>query len=105
MQERPFSVSQILTYGENAHRNSTVTTYLDTTPEVTTFKEIGARVAALANALADEFGIQIGDRVATLMVNRTEHLGWSGCSPTAPAWRAWWWSAALPRTSPACATG
>ena len=74
MQERPFSVSQILTYGTNAHRNSTVTTYLGTEPEVTTFEEIGARVAALAHALAEDFGIRIGDRVATLMVNRTEHL-------------------------------
>src|SRR5699024_3011950 len=72
MQERPFSVSQILTYGANAHRNSTVTTYLGTEPEVATFKEIGARVAALRHELREEVRIPLGHRVATLDVNRAE---------------------------------
>lgn len=74
MQELPFSVSHIVEYGANAHRNSTVTTYMGAEPEVTTFKDIGSRAAALAHGLSREFNIGIGDRVGTLLTNTTEHL-------------------------------
>ena len=74
MQEIPLSVARILEYGASVHRNTTVTTYFDETAEQTSFLHIGIRAAAMANMLRDEFGIERGDRVATVLPNCTEHL-------------------------------
>lgn len=46
----------------------------ETDVDVTTFAHIATRCAALANVLATEFGIGIGDRVATFLSNCNEHL-------------------------------
>ncbi len=74
MQEIPFSVARILEYGATAHRNSTVTTYLGEEPDTSTFESIGARAAAVANALRDDCSVEIEDRIATFLPNMTEHL-------------------------------
>lgn len=74
MQEIPLSVARILQYGANTHRNTVVSTYFDDNADNTTFGEIATRAAAFANALADEFAVEIGDRVGTLLSNCTEHL-------------------------------
>lgn len=74
MQEIPLSVARILEYGASVHRNTTVTTYFDETAEQTSFLHIGIRAAAMANMFRDEFGIQQGERVGTVLPNCTEHL-------------------------------
>ncbi|WP_104531043.1 long-chain fatty acid--CoA ligase [Streptomyces specialis] len=75
MQDVPLLVSRILRHGSTIHAGSLITTWTgDTAPARRTFAEAGARSAQLAHALADEFGIRDGDRVATLMWNNAEHL-------------------------------
>lgn len=46
----------------------------ETDVDVATFATIATRCAALANALSSEFGIGVGDRVATFLSNCNEHL-------------------------------
>lgn len=74
MQEVPFSVAQILTYGETIHSTTRVTTWRSGVVEESTFAEIGARAAAFAHALHDDLGITGDERVATLLYNCAEHL-------------------------------
>ncbi|HIW96742.1 MAG TPA: long-chain fatty-acid--CoA ligase [Candidatus Corynebacterium gallistercoris] len=74
MQVIPLSVARILKYGAVAHRNTVVSTYFGDEADETTFGEIAIRAAAFANTLVEEFGIGIGDRVATFLSNCTEHL-------------------------------
>ncbi|WP_326598172.1 long-chain fatty acid--CoA ligase [Streptomyces sp. NBC_01803] len=75
MQDTPLLVSRILRHGSTVHARSRITTWTgDGPPHRRTFAEAGERSAQLAHALADEFGIRDGDRVATLMWNNAEHL-------------------------------
>lgn len=74
MQVIPFSLAQILEYGRHVHAASTVTTYRGMSSEQYTFAALGARAAALAHALKDLIGVEIADRVATMMPNTAEHL-------------------------------
>ncbi|MGK5532746.1 long-chain fatty acid--CoA ligase [Streptomyces sp. URMC 129] len=75
MQDVPLLVSRILRHGSTIYAGSRVTTWTgDGTPHRRTFAEVGERSAQLAHALADEFGVRDGDRVATLMWNNAEHL-------------------------------
>jgi fatty-acyl-CoA synthase len=74
MKEYPLLLSRVLEYGRSVHGDTTVRTYYGGSVEDSTFSQIGARAAALANALTQLTDIRTGDRVATLMPNITEHL-------------------------------
>src|SRR5262249_25055615 len=75
MQDVPLTVTRILVHGALVHGKSTVTTWTgDGAPQRRTFRETGVRAVQLAHALRDTFGIERGDRVATLMWNNAEHL-------------------------------
>ncbi|PAT04671.1 long-chain fatty acid--CoA ligase [Corynebacterium sp. NML 150383] len=74
MQEVPFSVAQILHYGQHTHGSTKCTTWRATGAEECTFADIGARAGAFANALHDDLGIDGDQRVATFMYNCAEHL-------------------------------
>lgn len=74
MQDLPLSISRILEYGSTVHGSTPVTTWRFDGPEVTTFREIGARAAAFAHALRDEFAITGDQRVGSLLHNCSEHL-------------------------------
>lgn len=74
MQVIPFSLARILEYGRRVHAASTVTTYRAMSSEQCTFAALGARAAALAHALTEIGDVRIGDRVATMMPNTSEHL-------------------------------
>ena len=74
MQEVPFSVGRILSYGSTVHSTTKVTTWRTGTAEETTFGAIGSRAAAFAHALNDTLGINADQRVGSLMYNCAEHL-------------------------------
>lgn len=75
MQDVPLLVTRILQHGMTIHGKSQVTTWTgEAEPHRRSFAEIGTRATRLANALRDEFGVQQGDRVATLMWNNSEHV-------------------------------
>ncbi|WP_165164334.1 long-chain fatty-acid--CoA ligase [Corynebacterium qintianiae] len=74
MQELPFSVSRILTYGETIHSTTRVTTWRSGQAEESTFATVGARASAFAHALHDDLGVTGDERVATLLYNCAEHL-------------------------------
>ncbi|HIW90359.1 MAG TPA: long-chain fatty-acid--CoA ligase [Candidatus Corynebacterium avicola] len=74
MGEYPLLMSRVLEYGRSLHGNTSVRTYYFDSLENTTFSQVGARATALAHALRDLAGIRVGERVATLLPNITEHL-------------------------------
>nr|WP_206324108.1 long-chain fatty acid--CoA ligase [Streptomyces sp. HNM0574] len=75
MQDVPLTISRILRHGAAVHGTSRVTTWTgDGEPDRRTYREVGVRSAQLAHALADELGVERGDRVGTLMWNNGEHL-------------------------------
>ena len=74
MGEYPLLLSQVLEYGRSVHGNTGIRTYYGDNPEDSTFSQVGARATALAHALNDLAGVRVGDRVATMMPNITEHL-------------------------------
>ena len=74
MQEVPFSVGRILSYGSSVHSTTKVTTWRTGTAEETTFGAIGSRAAAFAHALNDTLDINADQRVGSLMYNCAEHL-------------------------------
>jgi fatty-acyl-CoA synthase len=75
MQDVPLTVSRILEHGRRVHATSTVTTWTgEPEPQRRTFAEIGDRAAQLAHALHDEFGVEPGSALATLMWNNAEHV-------------------------------
>lgn len=73
MQHWPLTVGAILRHVTDVHGDRTVTTLYDDGYRATTYRELGARVAQLANALR-RIGITGDERVATFMWNNTEHL-------------------------------
>ena len=74
MQNVPLSISRILEFGATAHASTKVTTWRTDSAEESTFAEVRARAAALANALRDDLGITGDQRVGSFMHNCAEHL-------------------------------
>lgn len=74
MQNIPLSLARVLEYGSTVHGATKVTTFVDGEPQVTDFATVGARTAALAHALREEFGITGDQRVGSLLYNCAEHL-------------------------------
>ncbi|AWB83821.1 long-chain fatty-acid--CoA ligase [Corynebacterium liangguodongii] len=74
MQEVPFSVARILSYGETIHSATRITTWRSGEAEESSFGAVGARAAAFAHALNDSLGVTGDERVATLLYNCAEHL-------------------------------
>ncbi|MEU7020716.1 long-chain fatty acid--CoA ligase [Streptomyces sp. NPDC046203] len=75
MQDVPLTVTRILQHGMRVHGQSTITTWTgEPEPQRRTFAQTGARVAQLAHALRDEFGVTDGECIATLMWNNAEHV-------------------------------
>ncbi|WP_326689587.1 AMP-binding protein [Streptomyces sp. NBC_01795] len=78
MQDIPLTVTRLLVHGALAHGTSQVTTWTGTTggaePDRRTFLASGVRAIQLARALHEEFGVDSGDTVATLMANTADHL-------------------------------
>ncbi|RDB48570.1 long-chain-fatty-acid--CoA ligase [Tsukamurella tyrosinosolvens] len=74
MSPTPLSLASILVRGATMHAGARVSTRrADGTVEQTGFAEIGDGAARLAHALS-ELGVEIGDRVATLLWNDRAHL-------------------------------
>ncbi|WP_042411165.1 long-chain fatty acid--CoA ligase [Streptacidiphilus carbonis] len=73
MQDVPLTIGRILAHGATFHGRSTVATWNGEKAVASSFAEVGARAAQLANALRDELGVTGDQRVATLMWNNTEH--------------------------------
>ncbi|MEB3021247.1 long-chain fatty acid--CoA ligase [[Mycobacterium] crassicus] len=73
MQNWPLTVGAILHHATGIHGARTVTTMTDDGFRTTTYRELGAQAARLANALR-RLGITGDERVATFMWNNTEHL-------------------------------
>ncbi len=74
MQDVPLSIARILSYGSTVHGSTKVTTWSRGVAEESTFAEIGARAAALAHVLHDDFGITGDQRVGSMLYNNAEHL-------------------------------
>lgn len=78
MQDIPLTVTRLLTHGAFAHGTSRITTWAGTAggaePDRRSFLQTGLRAVQLAGALHDAFGVEPGDRVATLMANTADHL-------------------------------
>ncbi|RCG28125.1 hypothetical protein DTL70_03225 [Streptomyces diacarni] len=78
MQDIPLTVTRLLVHGALAHGTSRITTWAGTAggaePDRRTFLEAGVRAIQLAGALHDEFGVEPGDPVATLMANTADHM-------------------------------
>ncbi|MGX7825478.1 long-chain fatty acid--CoA ligase [Actinokineospora sp. 24-640] len=72
MQDGNLSIGTLLRHGSTVHAGSTVTTWTGEGGRVTTFAEIGADAARLANALRG-LGVTGDQRVATFMWNNAEH--------------------------------
>ena len=68
MMERPLLISDLFEHGRRLYGDSRVITVTDEGDRIATYKEIGARVHQLANALA-KLGVGKEDRVATLCWN------------------------------------
>lgn len=73
MQNWPLTIGAILAHATGVHGARTVTTMTDDGFRATTYREVGAQAAQLANALR-RLGITGDQRVATFMWNNTEHL-------------------------------
>jgi len=70
----PLQISRLLEHGRTVHGNAEVTTWTGDGVRRSTYRELGALSAQLANALRDELGVTGDDRVATFMWNNAEHL-------------------------------
>ena len=73
IQDFPLTVTSILRYGTTIHADRIVSTATDDGYRETSFGELGARVAQLANGLR-RLGVSGDERVATFMWNTQEHL-------------------------------
>jgi fatty-acyl-CoA synthase len=73
MQDYSLTATSILRYGTSIYADRTVTTATDPGVRTISYRELGARVAALANGLR-RLGVTGDDRVATFMWNNQEHL-------------------------------
>ena len=73
MMERPLLISDLFEHGRRLYGDSRVITVTDEGDRIATYKEIGARVHQLANALA-KLGVGKEDRVATFCWNTQEHM-------------------------------
>ncbi|MCV7224598.1 long-chain fatty acid--CoA ligase [Mycolicibacterium komossense] len=73
MQDFPLTIAAILRHATTVHGDRTVTTATGDGFRHTTYREIGADTARLANALR-RLGIAGDQRVATFMWNNQEHL-------------------------------
>ena len=74
MQDRPLMISSLIEHAATFHGNTELVSRLPEGPiRRTTWREVNERSKQVANALA-EFGIEQGDRVATLAWNSDRHL-------------------------------
>ncbi|ORA11346.1 long-chain fatty acid--CoA ligase [Mycobacterium asiaticum] len=73
MQEYPLTIAAIMRHGCRVHGAREVITATDDGYRHTTYRELGAQAAQLANALR-RLGITGDERVATFMWNNAEHL-------------------------------
>lgn len=73
MQDAQLSIATLLRHGATVHAGSEVVTWTGTEGRRTTFAEVGAQSARLANALRG-LGVTGDQRVATFMWNNAEHL-------------------------------
>lgn len=73
MMDDQLSLATLLRYAATMLGDSTVATWDGQQTRTTTYREVGAEAARLANALRG-FGIAEGDRVGTFMWNNTEHV-------------------------------
>ena len=73
MMDVPLTVTAIMRHGTTAYGDSEVVTLTAAGTRRQTYRETGARVAQLANALRG-LGVDGDQRVATLMWNNSEHL-------------------------------
>ncbi|MDF8264886.1 fatty acid--CoA ligase [Luteipulveratus flavus] len=73
MQTTPLLISSLLRFGTTAHADSEVVTWTEDGGRRTTYREVGAQSAQLANALRG-LGITGDQRVGTFMWNNAEHL-------------------------------
>ncbi|HEY1639352.1 MAG TPA: long-chain fatty acid--CoA ligase [Streptosporangiaceae bacterium] len=73
MMDAPLTITSIMRYGTTAYGDREVVTAVPGGVRRRTYREIGARSAALAGALRS-LGVDSDQRVATLMWNNAEHL-------------------------------
>jgi fatty-acyl-CoA synthase len=73
MMDAPLTITSILRYGTTAYGDREVVSAVPGGVRRRTYREIGARAAALAGALRG-LGVDADQRVATLMWNNAEHL-------------------------------
>ena len=73
MQDVPLQVRRLLDYGSTVHGTTELVTAAPGGVRSTTYADVGANAARLANALA-RLGVGAGDRVATFMWNNQEHV-------------------------------
>ncbi|WP_067666814.1 long-chain fatty acid--CoA ligase [Nocardia miyunensis] len=73
MQDEQLSLATLLRYAQSFHGDATISTWTGEGVRTTTYREMGADAARLANALR-ALGIEVGDRVGTFMWNNTEHM-------------------------------
>ncbi|HEU5416863.1 MAG TPA: long-chain fatty acid--CoA ligase [Streptosporangiaceae bacterium] len=73
MMDAPLTITSIMRYGATAYSDREVITAVPGGVRRRTYREIGARTAALAGALRS-LGVDSDQRVATLMWNNAEHL-------------------------------
>jgi 3-(methylthio)propionyl---CoA ligase len=75
MMDRPLLISSILEYAANHHGDAEmVSCTADQMVHRTTYAELRHRIKRLANALASQLGVGLGDRVATLAWNDHRHF-------------------------------
>jgi len=73
MQDEQLSLATLLRYAASFHGDATISTWTGDGVRTSTYREMGADAARLANALR-ALGIGVGDRVGTFMWNNTEHM-------------------------------
>jgi fatty-acyl-CoA synthase len=73
MQDGPLSIAQLVRYGTGVHGSSEVVTWTGESGRRSTYAELGAETARLANALRS-LGVTGDQRVGTFMWNNAEHL-------------------------------
>jgi 3-(methylthio)propionyl---CoA ligase len=75
MMDRPLLISSILDYAADYHGAAEmVSCGTDHPPHRITYAALRGRVKQLANALRDELGVALGDRIATLAWNDHRHV-------------------------------